>query len=121
MKKLSKGPIAAIIFALAILMVMPVVSLAQGRGRGNDRGRGRDMSWKCGKFVNCHDARDGRVGVTNRYRRVGTWRNGIFVSRGERVGYRNRYNTNDYWRRRHLVYRRDLNTNGRYRRWRNRY
>jgi hypothetical protein len=43
----------------------------QGRGRGNDRGLGvlgqgrdrgenRGLGKKCGKFVNCHDARNGR-------------------------------------------------------------
>lgn len=42
---------------LLTLMVLPVDVSAQGRGRG----RG-NSNWgrKCEKFVNCHDARDGR-------------------------------------------------------------
>ena len=47
------------VIAVMLMMAMPVTSLAQGRGRG----RGRDFDRfdrKCGKFVNCHDARDGR-------------------------------------------------------------
>jgi hypothetical protein len=47
------------LIALMVMLAMPVTSLAQGRGRG--RGRDFDRSdRKCGKFVNCHDARDGR-------------------------------------------------------------
>ena len=40
--------------ALIIAICVPSVALGQGRGRG----RNKD---KCDKFVNCHDARDGRV------------------------------------------------------------
>jgi len=100
--------------ALLVLGLISVSAFAQGRGRGAGRGRnvdvfsneridrtngrGRNQNWKCGVFVNCHDARDGRLDgrgprVTNR----------TFVSRGDRVGYR-RYSTNDYWERRHMVY-----------------
>ncbi len=45
---------AAMLFAIVLLLVAPSASLAQGRGRGPDRFK------KCGKFVNCHDARNGR-------------------------------------------------------------
>jgi hypothetical protein len=58
-RKLSVLRIA--VMALIVAMAMPVTSLAQGQGRG--RGRGRDfdkLEKKCGKFINCHDARDGR-------------------------------------------------------------
>ncbi len=41
-----------------LLIALPAVASAQGRGRG--WARGHDKSWKCGKFVNCHDARNGR-------------------------------------------------------------
>jgi len=43
---------------LVLLMILSVSSevLAQGRGR-----RVSQMDKKCAKFVNCHDARDGRV------------------------------------------------------------
>jgi hypothetical protein len=48
---------AAILFALVLTLALPIISFAQGRGNG--RGAGRPD--KCAKFVNCHDARDGRV------------------------------------------------------------
>ena len=44
----------AILLGLIVLVAMPAVSFAQGRGRG----RGRDK--KIEKFINGHDARDGR-------------------------------------------------------------
>lgn len=47
----------AILFALILAMVLPIISFAQGRGNG----RGAGKPDKCSKFVNCHDARDGRV------------------------------------------------------------
>jgi len=44
--------------AVAFLTVLSVSNVsAQGRGHGHGNGRWGD---KCGKFVNCHDARDGR-------------------------------------------------------------
>jgi hypothetical protein len=58
MTKLIRNGKALILFALIVVLAMPVISFAQGRGRG--RGRGANLDWKCGKFVNCHDARDGR-------------------------------------------------------------
>lgn len=48
------------VIALLVIMAMPATSFAQ-RGRGRGRGRDFDRSdRKCEKFVNCHDARDGR-------------------------------------------------------------
>jgi len=49
---------AMLLFALFFLAALPVTSSAQGRGRGN--GAGSNIDKKCAKFVNCHDARDGR-------------------------------------------------------------
>ena len=48
--------------ALVLLLVLSVSAdaLAQGRGRGRGRGFDEGLGRKCGKFVNCHDARDGR-------------------------------------------------------------
>jgi len=48
--------------ALVLLLVLSVSAdaLAQGRGRGHGRGFDEGLGRKCGKFVNCHDARDGR-------------------------------------------------------------
>src|SRR5215510_3394145 len=118
-----------VVLGVTILGAVSATALAQGRGRGNDWGRRsnwfadrdfrgnrwRRQDWKCGKFVNCHDARDGRVDGRGPWRTSRFWRNGNgnFFSRGSNVGYRNRYRMNDYWRRRHL-----MNDNWSSRRWR---
>ena len=47
-------------FASILVLVLPVISFAQGRGNGKGNGGGPDFDKKCDKFVNCHDARDGR-------------------------------------------------------------
>ena len=46
------------ITVLALLTMLSVSSDAMGQGRGRRVSR---MDKKCAKFVNCHDARDGRV------------------------------------------------------------
>src|SRR5689334_6043909 len=103
--------LTTILFGIVLLFALPTVSIAQGRGRGSNWDK------KCGKFVNCHDARDGRWDGRGRnayYRRNG-------MNRGDRVGYPNRYSTNDYWRRRHSTYRRNSDLNWRYRTYRRPY
>jgi hypothetical protein len=45
------------IAVLALLTMLSVSSDAMGQGRGR---RVSHMDRKCAKFVNCHDARDGR-------------------------------------------------------------
>jgi hypothetical protein len=45
------------IAVLALLTMLSVSSEAMGQGRGR---RASHMDRKCAKFVNCHDARDGR-------------------------------------------------------------
>ena len=68
-----------IFLGLVLLLAVPTVSFAQGRGHGRGRGRGLDLDdKKCGKFVNCHDARDGR------------W-DGRGPNRGTRISDRDRY------------------------------
>ena len=47
----------AILFALVLTLALPLMAFAQGRGNGQGRG---NLDKKCAKFVNCHDARDGR-------------------------------------------------------------
>ena len=47
-------------FASILVLVLPIISFAQGRGNGKGNGSGPDLDKKCAKFVNCHDARDGR-------------------------------------------------------------
>src|SRR5690348_13657888 len=91
--------VMSMFFGALLLLMLPVVSIAQGRGRG----RGPDWDKKCAKFVNCHDARDGRWDARGPRRNAYYRRNRMFVNRGDRVGYRSRYSTNDYWRRRHLT------------------
>ena len=51
--------LAAAFFGVVLLLAVPAISMAQGRGRG--RGANSNFDKKCAKFVNCHDARDGRV------------------------------------------------------------
>ena len=114
-------------FSILIVSLVTVSAFAQGRGRGRgsdvffDRhnarnsfeARGRNQNWKCGKFVNCHDARNGRWDGRGPNR----------FAQGTSVGYRRRYNMNDYWQRRHLTYRTsDLSSRWRYRNrmWRER-
>ena len=66
-----------------LIFAVPMLTAAQGRGRG--LGRGHNRNWKCGVFVNCHDARNGRLdGRGPRANRIG-FRNRIFVDRGRRV------------------------------------
>jgi hypothetical protein len=126
MRRARNKFLAAIFFGLVLLLAMPAISLAQGRGQGRGRWRDSKSERKYRKFVNGHDARDGRWDgrgpQRNAYRRNTYYRrNGFFVNRGDRVGYRNRYSTNDYWRRRHSTYRRNSDMNWRYRSYRRRY
>ena len=81
----------AIFFAAIMLFTLPVISYAQGRGNGRWHGRS-NRSWKCGKFVNCHDARDGRWDnrgprgsrIGNRIRNDDDYYNGRRIRRGNR-------------------------------------
>jgi|GEM_PF-1489743 len=57
-KRLLRGHLWTAAFMLLLAVAVPASTFAQGRGRGRDRYSGADK--KCGKFVNCHDARDGR-------------------------------------------------------------
>ena len=57
MKATSRKAPLAFLFALLVIFGSSIVSYAQGRGNGRGVGQNSD---KCAKFVNCHDARDGR-------------------------------------------------------------
>ncbi|HEY6046361.1 MAG TPA: hypothetical protein VIU65_07135 [Pyrinomonadaceae bacterium] len=80
----------AIFFAVIMMLTLPVISYAQGHGNSNGRGGGRGANWKCGKFVNCHDAGEGRLDNRGpRGSRIGRRlhrgnRNVIFVNRNRR-------------------------------------
>ena len=97
------------ILTLSLAVLLPTTALGQGRGRGHGRGGiFGDSHNKCGKFVNCHDARDGRWdGRGPRGTRVGNvlWRNRIRYRRhrdfdNDRFMVRNRRVNRDYWRNR---------------------
>jgi len=97
------------ILTLSLAVLLPTTALGQGRGRGHGRGGiFGDSHNKCGKFVNCHDARDGRWdGRGPRGTRVGNvlWRNRIRHRRhrnfdNDRFMVRNRRVNRDYWRNR---------------------
>jgi len=90
----TKNAVLSTIILTVLLAVVPATALGQGRGHGH--GRGSNQIWntrsnkKCGKFVNCHDARDGRWDGRG--------------PRGDRVGnsvrhrrHRNRNNDQNRW------------------------
>ena len=54
--------LSMIILTLLVAVIVPATALGQGHGRGHGRGGifGNPNN-KCGKFVNCHDASEGRV------------------------------------------------------------
>ena len=77
--KRKQSLISVVVLGLLLMLAMPGTAFGQNRNRGH-RGQNRDWSKhqrKCGKFVNCHDARDGRVDGRgpNRFRRNSRWRN----------------------------------------------
>lgn len=83
MKKIRSHRFILMLATVLVIFAVPMLTAAQGRGRG--LGRGHNRNWKCSIFVNCHDARDGRLdGRGPRANRIG-FRNGIFVNRGRRV------------------------------------
>ena len=87
------------VFRVGVLALLVVLSLpfeAMGQGRGRRVGNG--LSKKCGKFVNCHDARDGRwdgrgprrsLGLFDRLR-MRNRRNRRFNNDSDRFGRRDR-------------------------------
>jgi hypothetical protein len=66
---------------LALLMMITITSEAMGQGRGRRASR---SDKKCEKFVNCHDARDGRWDGRGPNRRI------VFSDRRFRRNRRNR-------------------------------
>lgn len=106
MKSLTSKKLFGIL-VLGLLLSAGMTTDAMGQGRG--RGRGRDLGKKCEKFVNCHDARDGRWdgrgrnrnrGYTNIFRRHRRHRDRDFdqVSRHRRNRDRD-WGHNRRWRR----------------------
>ncbi len=93
--------ILLVLTSALLLLTLPALSVAQGRGRG--LARGHNKNWKCGVFVNCHDARNGRLdGRGPRANRIG-FRNRVFVSRGRQMRVRRfRHLDEDRFRERQL-------------------
>jgi hypothetical protein len=58
MPTIRRNAPAIVFFALLVMLGSSIVSYAQGRGKRP--GSGANIDKKCAKFVNCHDARDGR-------------------------------------------------------------
>ncbi len=85
--------LTAMLFALIVLLASPATSLAQGHGRGH--GRGPDLDKKRAKFINGHDARDGRWDGRGPVRRASVLRNGVLLPRAVRVRNRNHDFDND--------------------------
>jgi hypothetical protein len=93
------------ILVLGLLMILGMSSDAMAQGRGR---RVSQMDRKCEKFVNCHDARDGRWDGRGPARRTGV--TGLIFRRNRRtrdidvIGRRGRHRDRDYdrnrrWRR----------------------
>ncbi|HJP92606.1 MAG TPA: hypothetical protein VJ875_11675 [Pyrinomonadaceae bacterium] len=75
----SRSLFGILVFSLLLTLGVSSTAMAQGRGRGRS-----NWDKKCGKFVNCHDARDGR------WDGRGPDRNRDFTSRSFRRYRRNR-------------------------------
>ena len=106
MRLLTSKNLLGILIVGIVLTFASSDAMAQGRGRGR---RASNFDKKCEKFVNCHDARDGRVdgrgpnrrtGFTDNFRRNRRHRDRDF----DRVSRRDRWRDNDFqhnrWRRR---------------------
>jgi hypothetical protein len=55
-----KLPLTKLIGAATLGLLMMLSFTTDAMGQGRNRRVFRNMDRKCGKFVNCHDARDGR-------------------------------------------------------------
>lgn len=62
---ISRNLVGFVLLALVMLLTVSYEAMGQGRGRRVSR-----MDRKCAKFVNCHDARDGRWDGRGPNRRV---------------------------------------------------
>ena len=52
--------ISVVVLGLLLMLAVPGSALGDKRRRGHNHDE-NNRPGKCGKFVNCHDARDGRV------------------------------------------------------------
>ena len=99
---MKKGKLFGIL-VLSLLMIVSVATDAMGQGRGRRASRGFDK--KCDKFVNCHDARDGRWDGRGPNRRTNTFRRRRNRDRDfDSIRWRRRHRDSDFdrdsrWRR----------------------
>lgn len=104
MKRLTSRKVFGIL-VLALLTTLSLSSGAMGQGRGR---RVSHMDKKCEKFVNCHDARDGRWDGRGPNRRI---------SQTDRIFRRNRrdrdFERSRRWRHRDRDFDRQHNRRGR--------
>ncbi len=58
----NRQNLVSIVLALLLALALPGTAFANKRDNGQDRDHDKHdkRDRKCGKFVNCHDARDGR-------------------------------------------------------------
>jgi len=103
------------ILVVGVLIILGVSANAQAQGRGRNISH---MDKKCEKFVNCHDARDGRWDGRGPRRDVNWTNNGSWRHRRHSDWDRRNRNWDDLnHRRRHHDRNRDWDTN---RNWRHR-
>jgi hypothetical protein len=97
-----KGLILLFVTMTLLIVVVPSEAAAQGKGHWR---QDSSLGKKCGKFVNCHDARDGKWG--NRGVSRGGYRDRSY-SRNYRNGtysnYHNRYGNRVYTTHRNRSY-----------------
>jgi hypothetical protein len=90
----SRNFAAAIVMAVMLLVAMPATSFGKDRGRRHKR----NSDWKCGRFVNCHDARDGRRDGRGFRRNDRDWRDSRWWdNRNDDSRWRNRRTSERRW------------------------
>ena len=101
MRQASKRRSFVAMMVLALLVAVTMPSTSFGQSRRYNRARSFDNR-KCGKFVNCHDARDGRRdrrGRRNSFGQQRRWRDNRWSSNNtRRRGVRAWYGRQDYAR-----------------------
>jgi len=101
----SRNVVGIALMALLIVLSASFDAMGQGRGRRGSRFDNSRFDRKCEKFVNCHDARDGRwdgrgpnrrFRYTSRYWRARRYRD--FDRDGRRRRHRDRdFDRDDFW------------------------
>jgi len=108
-KKSKQNLVSIVVLGLLLMLAIPGTAFGDNRDRNGRNRRGPNNEWnrhnrKCGKFVNCHDARAGRRDGRGPRRWQGNnrWRN------RDRDRWSNRYRPVDRNGRRLIVRRNNL-------------